>query len=324
MFDQNRLWILTICSLLVLPCASSVGQIPGSGVTGGAGPGSRGISTPDRGLGVRNNPVVNPSPSLTPSQVLNPRGSINTGQVLNPQGSLNRPRTGVTAPNTKQGGAQVTSGSGSSQEYQSARPNLGASELGLASDLKQPVAEPRPLGEQVLDSVVALDTKIAEVAPDQGYSDRLALDRLRVVPVFSQQPDDDNRNELEQILKRYQAVAKDDKQAAVNQLPEFKQTLMALEEYMTPIDQRRRRNVKMMFNQLHQQLAKYKNGAPWAEYLSLPDDLVQNSDAQLTKLLGRFDKLAGDKTYRKVTSLPGFDPAYEALKAVSGKPESAE
>lgn len=322
MFHQNRLWIVCVCSLLVLPCASTVGQLPSRGGVGG---GTRGMTTPRSGLGIRNNPVVNPSPSLTPSQVLNPRGSINTGQVLNPKGSLNRPRTGVAVPNPKKRAAEATSGSGSSQKYQSARPNLDNNDIGLASDSKQRVAESRPMGEQVLDSVVELDTKIAEVAPDKGYSDRLALDRLRAVPVFSEQPtDDEHRKELEEILKRYQVVAKDDKQADVNQLPEFKRTLTVLEEYMTPIDQRRRREARIMFDQLHQQLGKYKNGSPWAEYLSLPTDMdAQDATAQVTKLLGRFNKLASDKTYRKVTRLPAFGPAYTALKAVA-EPDKAE
>ena len=321
MHYQNRRWVF-VFSILTLPSLAAYAQLPGRG---GAGIGGRaGVpSNPRSGLGVRNNPVVNPSPSLTPSQVLNPRGSINTGQVLNPKGSLNRPRTGVTSPNTKPPAAQAT-GRSEAGEYQSAQPTLDKNDS-LVADVKPLVANTRPIGELVLDSVVALDTKINEVAPDKGYGERLAVDALRAVPVFSEQPDDDQRQALSEILKRYQAVASDDTQAAVNQLPEFKQTLTALEEYLTPLDQRRRRDARQVFDQLHQQLGKYKNGSPWAEYLSLPETLeATDAEAQVTKLLGRFDKLAGDKTYRKITKLPAFGPAYQALKAVAAKPEKAE
>ena len=332
MFSKNDFSIFTICTLLVLPNVSSFGQVPGRGSIGGSGIGGRtgGAASPRSGLGIRNNPVVNPSPSLTPSQVTNPRGSLNAGQVLNPKGSLNRPRTGVTAPNTNRTGAQATGGAGAGK-VQSKQPNLDTSDSDLAFDLTKRVTDARSAGEQVLDSVVELDSKIAEVAPDKGYSERLSLDRLRTVPVFSEQPSDDkDRRELQEIVKRYQAVAKDEKQSAVNQLPEFKQTLTALQEYLTPLDVRLRKRVGRMFDRLGNDLRKYKNGESWAEYLALPEDLADPSksasdEASVNKLLARFDKLSRDKTYEKVTKQPSFKPAYEALKAFAAKPaEPAE
>jgi hypothetical protein len=174
----------------------------------------------------------------------------------------------------------------------------------------------------VLFAVVALDGQLAKVAPDKGWSERLSLDQLRAVPAFSEQPaDDSQRMALEKILKTYEAVASEDQSANISELPEFKKTLAALQDYLMPIDVRQRKRARMSFQQLSSDLMWYKNGAPWVEYLvpeelTTTDNKVSVSKEQAEKQLKRFDKIGGNPTYNKVTSLRGFGPAHEALKAV--------
>ena len=326
MFFQNRSWAFTLSVVLVLPSLSATGQVPGRGGVGGSriGSGAPGQATPRSGLGIRSNPIVNPAPSLTPSQVLNPRGSLNTGQVLNPQPSPNRPRTGVSAPGSTAAGASPQSISGASN-YRAASPNLNqasAEDVGPAQATSGR-RDSRPLGTQLLELVVELDAKVTEVAPDKGWSERLSLDDLRGVPVFSQEPsDEDERKRLTEILKVYQDIAQNEKNAAINQLPEFKRTMSLIQDYLTPVETRRRRDMPLAFDLFYNQLRKYKNGAEWAEYLSLPDDTESDAGkARITKLASRFDKLVGDKAYDKVTNLPGFDAAHATLHAVVSKLE---
>ena len=321
MCHPNRLWVLTLSALLVLPSISAFGQVRGGGARRARiGGGSPVRSTPRGGWGVRSNPVVNPAPSLTPSQVLNPRGSLNTGQVLNPKPSINRPRTGVTAPSASDTVSSVRNRSGAAI-HQAGQTSSHDGPTDTSDPAQASTRHPnsQPIGTQLLESVVALDAKINEMAPEKGWSKRLSLDALRGVPVFSEKPsDDDTRKQLTEIVKAYQGIAKDDNNSAITELPEFKRTLTLMQEYLTPLDTRRRRDLQLALDQLHVQLSKYKNGAPWAEYLSLPDNLESDAmDAQITKLLSRFDKLDADKTYAKVTRLPGFRPAYAALKALA-------
>ncbi len=111
--------------------------------------------------------------------------------------------------------------------------------------------------------MVGLDREIAKVAPNQEWTKRLSLDKLRDVPVFSEQPTGDaQRAVLEDILKTYQAVAKEEQSAKVRNLPEFKQTLEAIQKYLSPLDVRLRQRTAAPFQQLTSDLMWYKNGAP--------------------------------------------------------------
>lgn len=424
---RPKYFLLALSAMLFIPSTALLGQVGRGGIggrpgVGGARPGSggvRGLPGPRSGLGTRNNPIVNPAPSLTPNQVLNPRGSLSTGQVLNPSPSLRRPRSGGPTTGTQQTApaAPRTAPTGGSAD-RNARTSSGYStashfdELGaelrqfkngeswakylalpkellsdeltdgdreqaskllkrfdkLSSDptyakvtaltafwlaheslklkvdpsgtLSAPSATTpvgdrtagesndtipthRTAGEWILQSVVALDAKIATVKPDGDWQKRLSFDELRVdVPVQSEQPaNDSERKSLEAILETYQAIAKNDQQSAVNELPEFKETLAALQEYMSPPDARLRQNLDLCLKQLGGQLRTYKNGESWVKYLAPPQEVVsakQEGDSEsTTKLLKRFDKLSSDPTYAKVTALVAFRPAYEALKQVA-------
>ena len=324
---QNHPWVLTVSLILAFPAVSAYSQVPSRPTPGRPNPGS--------GLGVRNTPVVNPAPSLTPSQVLNPRGSLDTGQVLNPSPSLNRPRTGVASP-TANKNSRSNIGAAADSTFRSKKPFVAQAE-DLPRQSSQRKSSALPLGVQLLQAVVALDERIGQVAPDTDWPERLSLDLLRTVPLQGEQPSSDEaRKKMDEILAAYREIARDEGSVEVNSLPEFKRTLSLIEVFMTPRESRRGESgkanpgsgdVRQAFGLLHQQLKKHKNGAPWIEYLSLPENLDETGgqqtaevDAQISKLLGRFNKLVADRTYLKVTSLPGFDPAHAALQAMAKRP----
>ena len=302
---------------LLLLCTPVLGQLRGQVR-------DHDLSSPRSGLGFRSNPIANPAPSLTPSEIFNPRGSLSAGQVLNPKSSLHRPRSGGASPanNTQQPIMAV--------RYQAAQPiaddsktaNSGAANVDNAV-LRAISPAPRvsSAGEKILESVIALDHQITEVAPNKGWSERLSLDQLRDTPVFSDQPADaEQRTALEKILKTYQAVANEEQSAVVSKFPEFEQVVNAIQEYLTPIDVRQRRSAAAAFQQLASNLRAYKNGEVWVEYLvptemTTPDAKASMSKEQLEKQIKRFHKVARDPVYAKVTSLAGFQPAHEALKA---------
>jgi len=66
------------------------------------------------------------------------------------------------------------------------------------------------------------------------------------------------------------------------------------------------------FDQLGNQLRNHKNGDSWAQYLALPKD--GNGEATLGKLLRRFERVSSNPAYAKVTAIPAFKAAHEALK----------
>ncbi len=320
MRQRNALLLISLSVLLSVPCGPTFGQVRGR--VGGAGT-TRGVPSPRSGLECRSNPIANPAPSLTPSEVLNPRGSLSAGQVLNPKPSLNRPRTGGASPEASRHGATAA------VLYQAARPIVDDK---TSSDAGGPPASPSkatnlPAGEQILIAVVALDGQIGKIAPKQEWSKHLSLDTLRAVPVLSERPaNDEQRAELEKILKTYQAVGSEDQSTSVSSLPEFKQTLEAIQQYLSPMDVRLRQKTAASFQQLASDLMWYKNGAPWVEYL-VPSELKTNDGKTqlpkelLEKQLKRYAKISSDPFYKKVSSLGGFKPAYDAVKALaaSGK-----
>jgi hypothetical protein len=116
-----------------------------------------------------------------------------------------------------------------------ARPTIGDSTELSSTDSEAPRV---PVGERILESVVELDRRLAKVAPNSEWPKRLSLDELRgVVSVSSEQPaNDSERKAVEDILRTYEAIAKDKENAIVSELPEFKETLEALQEYLKPSD----------------------------------------------------------------------------------------
>ena len=62
---------------------------------------------------------------------------------------------------------------------------------------------------------------------------------ITAISAVGQQPASDaERKTIEGILATYQAVAKNKDDAVVNQLPEFKETLERLNEYLSPLKDR--------------------------------------------------------------------------------------
>ena len=117
MNHRSKLLVPVFSFVLVIPFASA--QAPSFGRPGG-------MSSPRSGLGMRSNPIVNPAPSLTPSQVLNPRGSLSTGQVLNPAPSLRRPRSGGPTNGTRQSGRSTRQSESSARQVEPSAPQTVA------------------------------------------------------------------------------------------------------------------------------------------------------------------------------------------------------
>ncbi|TWU44179.1 hypothetical protein Q31b_17150 [Novipirellula aureliae] len=318
MRQRNTISVVILSVPLFYFCGPTFAQFPGSPNVGGPDS-ARSLSSPRSDLGFRSDPVANPSPSLTPNEVLHPRGSLDSGQVLNPKPSLNRPRTGGDHPQANRDSKTAA------VRVQTARPIIDENTTGddAGPSATQATTSNLPAGEQILIAVVALDEQLAIVAPNQAWSKRLSLDTLRTIPVLSDQPaNDEQRAGLEKILKTYLAVEKEEQSTSVNRLPEFKRTLKTLQQYLSPLDVRRRKKALAAFGQIASDLAWYKNGADWAEYL-VPPELVAGdgksppSKELLEKQLKRYAKVSGDPAYKKVYSLPGFVPAYQAVKSLA-------
>ena len=124
---------------------------------------------------------------------------------------------------------------------------------------------------------------------------------------------------MEAVLKEFRSTADDAANETVSSLPEFKRALTALETYLKPMKVRHIEEVQATLSQLGRELEKYKNGAGWIKYLSFPEGfkLSEAKDsAEITKLLKRFDKLAADGNYKKVTDQPSFNGAHAALRTL--------
>lgn len=183
-------------------------------------------------------------------------------------------------------------------------------------------------GEWILQSAVALDHELEQRSLDGAWSKRLSLDELRIaIPVLSEHPaNDSQRKALEKIVSTFQDVAKDNNAANVHQLPDFKETLLALRAYLNASEPDPP-ELSSSFDQLDDQLRDYSNGDSWATYLALPKELSDGGPTQAAreptqKLLKRFDKLTSDPTYQPVTALVAFRPAYEALKLAADKADA--
>jgi hypothetical protein len=308
--------VLGLSVLLFIPSALAWGQMGGglgSGVGGQGGFGGgrgiggvRGLSSPRSGLGFRSNPIANPAPSLTPHEVFNPRGSLSAGQVLNPAPSLRRPRSGGTAPTLHQPGAAARS------TYRIVPPSYSVR-------TRRPQVASTPVGEQLQRSAAPLERQLTRVAPNKGWEAYLSVEALRKVQSSSEQPSDAERRKLQSLLERYESVAANEKYKKISSLPTFQQTVSTLQAYLKPMEERRRLALKLYFDQLGDQLREYGNGESWAKYLALPKELLSDETTKglsesTRKLVKRFEKLSSDQTYAKVTALPAFRPAYEALK----------
>lgn len=315
MLYRHKYLVLRITLLFSMPVACAWGQIGSgrsstpSGRAGVAAPrgisGVRGLSSPRSGLGFRSNTIANPEPSLTPHEVFNPPGSLSPGQLLNPAPSLQRPRSGGNAPMLRPGTAagSINRDVRFGQSFRT---------------MRQPVMT-TPTGEGVRRSALALERRLTKDAPDKGWEKYLSLETLRKVRRSSEQPSETDRAELQSLLERYESVAAEEKYKSVSSLPEFQNTVGSLQEYLMPMEKRRRLDLGLSFDLLGEQLREYGNGESWAKHLALPKELLSDAptkgvSASTRTLMKRFDRVRSNPTYAEITALPAFMPAYETLK----------
>lgn len=311
--------ILVLCLLLSTPALPAFGQVRGSLNSGGRS-GLRGkLSGPRSGFGLRNNPIANPAPSLTPSQIFNPRGSLSPGQVLNPAPSLFRPRSGVSASDFNRSNQHLRpAGSRPRSNYL----NVAPGGLTVTSD---------PVGENVKTSATALEQQLQRIAPKKGWEHYLALDTLQNIPPTSDHPSTtEEKAELETILSTYQSVDANKQYAVITQLPEFAMVGASLREYLTPVRDRQRRELLFYLDLLKEELGTYPNGGRWIAYFDLPAENQPNksvdqdpiSNKQLQKILKRIEKIGSNAEYERVNSLATFQLAHSAFLAF--KKQSSE
>jgi hypothetical protein len=195
-----------------------------------------------------------------------------------------------------------------------------------------PTTPTRPLlvGDRILQGVTELEARIADVAPGSDWPKRLSLNELRAaISATSEQPaTDDERESTKKIVAAFQEVANNEADAVVNELPEFKETLEALQEYLKPLDDRTGQGLNSQFDQLDGQLLAYDNGKSWARYLALPKELLNGEPTAAAgettqELLKRFERLSADSTYSEVTALTAFRPAYQALKLAADQVDTS-
>ena len=289
----------------------------GFGARGGfRGGGFGGSPSARSGLGARSNPAFNPRPSLTPHEVLNPSGSLSTGQVLNPEPSLHRPRSG--------GMSSRIGASPSSPDRSSISSNAMST---------MPFTQLRRMLRQ---SATELTTALDQHANGDGWKAYLSLGALvELQDKPAGPPDTETAVHLKKTLDRYKATETDEKYQSVSQLPAFREVRVVLNRYLTPAAERDRRRLAMNWQRLSESLGGFTSGDRWKHYLVLPPGVfsprsasepahVQIDPKQLKQVLDRYDRVARDAKYKKITSLPAFRATHQSLSDYAAYPRIRE
>lgn len=309
-------WLVLFTLLpLFCDCASAqsfggVGQIGRGGVGSPGLTGSRspGVAALRSGRGLSNNPIANPSPSLTPYRVLNPRGSLGTGDVLYPYPSLLRPGWSDSFSGRQAFASRYEVASGQHQQihrmsrYDGARSLIGNARTFAAETSGMPAVGDLPMKEV---------RELGDVLIRAPYAD--VQDRIQAV------------------LKEWDQFAAAEENSQIAGLPSFQSIRILLAEYELPPSERQWKVLVGMSNDLQRDLDRYQHADQWKSYFALPEREgdAANKDGKpslksLQALKDRFDKVADMEKYAALTGLPTFSDAREQLSVVIAFAESTE
>lgn len=231
--QRTQLFVLAMSVAVLLPVSSTQAQFRGS-FRGGL----RGQSSFRSGSGLQNNPIANPSPSLTPHQLFHPRGSLSTDQVRNPSPSLSRPRSGVPVPSVGRTAPYLRGDAGDDRTGPAARQRSASPSSydlrarQLAAGLRTPSTSVSPEQEQQQWNLASQLARLERELRTYPNGERWV--RYFKIPVAddSQATPGGSEPAPREILARFDTVIASEDYSQVTSLPEFQSAHKALTTYI--------------------------------------------------------------------------------------------
>ncbi len=199
------------------------------------------------------------------------------------------------------------------------------------------VEELSQMDYQTLGQVVAKATALLNMDLDQLKTGQLWKAHLKTAELaallpkkFDTAPPEDLRAQLQNIFEIHRATAESLEYAKITGLETFQVLGAALAEYLTPQDERLRRQLFLAAGALDQSLDRFKTGGTWQQYLELApgkilspnavqDATVPPTPAEMAELLARFDSVQRSEEFRVIAAVPEFKATHELLAAYVGQ-----
>jgi hypothetical protein len=139
-------------------------------------------------------------------------------------------------------------------------------------------------------------------------------------------PSADVSKQLQEILEIQQAASNSPGMRQVANLASFQVLQIALAEYVTPSEQRSRRQLFFAARELNRSLERFTTGDGWQQYLALSPGLVLSENTaeaaepepnldDFAQVLTRFDSVSQNTDYRVIWALPAFEATRAHLAA---------
>ncbi|MBI3840163.1 MAG: hypothetical protein HY288_19750 [Planctomycetia bacterium] len=190
----------------------------------------------------------------------------------------------------------------------------------------------RMLSQTVLEWSARLDADL-----DYFPSGKTWRSQLKTAEIAALVPKDrdappaaDVRQQLQEILEIHRAASNSPELSRIANLPSFQILQLALAEYVTPSEQRSRRQLFFAAGELNRSLERFTTGGGWQQYLALSPGLVLSDDKALetepvvssdefAQVLARFNSVSQNTDYRVISALPAFEATHERLAAYLGR-----
>lgn len=139
-------------------------------------------------------------------------------------------------------------------------------------------------------------------------------------------PPEANRAKLQEILESQQAALHSFQGRRIGSLPSLGNLQAALAEYVTPPEQRMRRQLYTAANELNASLERFTTGEDWQKFLTVSPGMTLSSTvaedvtpapdaAELSKSLARFESVEQSPEYQKIAAVPAFKTTRARLTA---------
>jgi hypothetical protein len=143
-------------------------------------------------------------------------------------------------------------------------------------------------------------------------------------------PTEDVCRQLREILEIQNGASNSPELRQVANLASFQVLRVALAEYVTPSEQRSRRQLIIAAGELNRSLGRFETGGGWQHYLALsPGQVLSERSAEVAapaptpdefaQLLARFDSVSQNADYRVIWALPAFEATRSHLAAYLGE-----